>query len=257
MDNDQILAKIRLLADRGALFVVNHSGGKDSQAMFHVVRRLAPPEQILVIHAHLAGVEWPGTWEHVLATTEGYSSVMVQAKKTFFDMVEARGMFPSPRQRQCTSDLKRDPITTAIRRHAKATGQGLIVNCIGLRAEESSNRARQVAFRFSDRNSKAGREWYEWLPIHELTVDEVFAIIRDNGQEPHWAYAQGMTRLSCVLCIMASTGDLQTAARLQPALYQRYVELEKRIGQTMMMPSKTYGRRFLEDYTGVPASKVT
>ncbi len=38
----ETLPHIADLAARGTLFVVNHSGGKDSQAMFHVVRRLVP-----------------------------------------------------------------------------------------------------------------------------------------------------------------------------------------------------------------------
>ena len=37
------------------------------------------------------------------------------------------------------------------------------------------------------------------------------------------AYGMGMSRLSCVFCIMASRADLRTAARLQPALYRRHV----------------------------------
>ena len=57
----------------------------------------------------------------------------------------------------------------------------------------------------------------------------------------------GMSRLSCVFCIMASRADLRTAARLQPAFYARYVALEKRIGHTLS-PSG----RSLPELTGIP-----
>ena len=65
----------------------------------------------------------------------------------------------------------------------------------------------------------------------KLTVP--FRVIRDAGQSPHWAYAAGMSRLSCVFCIMASRADLYTAAQLQPALYRQYANLEERIGHTL------------------------
>ena len=162
------------------------------------------------------------------------------------DMVERRGMFPSPKYRQCTSDLKRGPIEKEIRRILNVRHQVLIVNCMGLRAEESSARAKQQAFKRNARNSKAGREWYDWLPIHDMLVDEVWSTIKAAGQEPHWAYGAGMTRLSCCFCIMASRQDLKTAARLNPTLFQRYVETERRLDQTMMMPVKGE-RKFLTD----------
>lgn len=244
---------VAALVERGALFVVNHSGGKDSQAMFHEVRRQVPDEQIVVVHAHLAGVEWDGTWEHVQATTLGLPCHQVRAGKTLLGMIEKRGMFPSPTLRQCTSDLKRGPIEKRIRALAKEHGRNIIVNCMGLRAEESSARAKQKAFKPNERNSKAGREWYDWLPIHDWLVAEIFAAIAAAGQEPHWAYAAGMTRLSCCFCIMASKADLTTAARLKPDLYAEYVALEKRLDQTMLMPVKGE-RRFLEEVTGIAAN---
>lgn len=252
----EIDRQIRTLIARGALFVCNHSGGKDSQAMFLKLRERVPGGQLLVIHSHLPEVEWPGTLEHIRHTIGGTPLIVTQASKTLLGMVEARGMFPSPQQRQCTSDLKRGPIEREIRRHLKQHPEygGLIVNCMGLRAEESANRARRAPFTFSARNSKAGREWYDWLPVQDMTTAEVFALIRAKGQTPHWAYAAGMSRLSCCFCIMASAADLTTAARLQPDLYRRYVELERRIGQTMLMPVKGQ-RRSLEDVTGISATQ--
>jgi 3'-phosphoadenosine 5'-phosphosulfate sulfotransferase (PAPS reductase)/FAD synthetase len=168
-------------------------------------------------------------------------------------------MFPSPSQRQCTSDLKRGPIEKQIRaivakrKALRQVGWEIVVNCMGMRAEESPGRAKLNEFSYSNRNSKAGREWYDWLPIHDLKVGEVFAAIEAAGQKPHWVYAAGMSRFSCCFCIMSSKADLVTAAKLNPTLYKRYVDLEKSTGQVMMMPSKTRGRQSLEDITGVRA----
>lgn len=110
---------------------------------------------------------------------------------------------------------------------------------MGFRAEESPARAKLQTLVKSERNSRAGRTWYDWLPIHHLTTQEVFAEIKTAGQQPHWAYRAGMTRLSCVFCIMASTQDLRTAAQLKPDLYRRYAELEQRLGFTLSMSRKT------------------
>jgi 3'-phosphoadenosine 5'-phosphosulfate sulfotransferase (PAPS reductase)/FAD synthetase len=173
--------------------------------------------------------------------------MIVRAKKTFFDMVRHRGMWPSPKYRQCTSDLKRAPIEKAIRHYSKAIGNKLIVDCIGKRAEESPARAKERIFGFDRKNSKAGREWYKWLPIHEWKIGKVFAKIADAGERPHWAYSQGMTRLSCCFCIMASKQDLKIAAGLQSVLFKEYCDLEKEIGHTLIMPSKKNGKLYLDE----------
>ena len=104
---------------------------------------------------------------------------------------------------------------------------------MGMRAQESPARARKAPWRRNDRMSVAGREVFDWLPIFELSTEEVFRVIRDAGQAPHWAYAAGMSRLSCSFCILASRADLRRAAELRPALYRRYAALEARIGHTL------------------------
>ena len=238
------------MRDKGALFVVNHSGGKDSQALFLKVRALIPKEQIIVVHSILHEVDWPGIDTHIEATVD-VPVFYVAAHKTLLGMVEERGKFPSPTIRQCTSDLKRGPTETFIRRYLKQHPEfkGRVVNVMGLRAEESSQRSKLTTWERSKRNSLAGRDWYEWLPVHELSEAEVFQAIRDAGQKPHWAYLKGMTRLSCCFCIMASDQDLRTAAQLRPQLYKRYVDLEKKINFTMAM-----SRRSLEEATGIQAT---
>jgi 3'-phosphoadenosine 5'-phosphosulfate sulfotransferase (PAPS reductase)/FAD synthetase len=245
--------EIKDLIKRNALFVVNHSGGKDSQAMMIKIRELVPHDQIVVIHAELPEVEWEGTLEHAEKSAGNLPFLTCRSGKTFFDMVEHRQMFPSPQYRQCTSDLKRAPIEKAIRHYLKDNPQynGLIVNCMGLRAEESSSRSKATVFKLNARNSKAGREWYDWLPIHDMLIGEVFDTIHGAGEEAHWAYAAGMSRLSCCFCIMSSRDDLITAAKLNPELYARVVETENRIGHTMTMPRKGEEPRTLEEITGI------
>ncbi len=246
--------KCRDLIERGALVAVSHSGGKDSQAMTILLSRVVPREQLLVIHAPLGEIEWPGTFEHIEATMPSTVPLIlapVASGKTLLERVEERAQWPDSARRWCTSDFKRTPIERELRRYLKAHPRfaGRIVSAMGMRAQESPARAKREPWRRNDRNSRAGREWCDWLPIHSLSIAEVFGIIDQAGQSPHWAYAAGMSRLSCSFCILASRADLTRAAELRPRLYRDYVALEKRIGHTF---SPT--RLPLQVLTGIPAA---
>jgi len=236
------------LINSKALFVINHSGGKDSQAMMIKMLEIIPASQMLVVHASLGDVEWKGALElaEKQARDAGVEFIVARAEKSFLDMVEKRfadrpgvPSWPSAKYRQCTSDLKRNPIERDIRRYMKARGLTLVVSCTGIRAAESNSRSKLNPFKLSEKNSKAGREWYEWCPIFNLSTAEVFATIKAAGQQPHEAYALGNERLSCVFCIMGSKGDLALGAKHNPELFARYVELEERTGYTMHMSQRS------------------
>lgn len=237
------LEHVEALAASGALFVVNHSGGKDSQAQLIKLLEVVPTSKIVVVHASLGPMEWPGALElaHDQAKAASLPFIVAKVSKTLLEMVERRYQnrpdvpsWPSASHRQRTSDLKRGPIQREVRRYAKANGFKVIVNCLGLRAQESPGRAKRQAFsRMGISNS--AHTWYEWLPVHEMKITEVFATIAAAGQEPHYAYALGNERLSCVFCIMASKGDLRNGAHHQHELLEQYAALERCTGYTMHM----------------------
>lgn len=235
------------LRDEGALFVINHSGGKDSQAMMIELLRIIPRQQMVVMHACLGEVEWEGAMELARdqAADAGIPFVVAKATKTLLQMVEHRfatrpdaPSWPSATHRACTSDMKRGPIEREIRRYAKLHGYTRIATCLGIRAAESPGRAKRSALSRSARNSVAGRDWYEWNPIHSMSTPDVFATIAAAGQQPHWAYAAGNDRLSCVFCILGSPKDLANGARHRPELYAKYLEMEQRTGYTMHQSRK-------------------
>ena len=228
----------RRLISRGALVAMNVSGGKDSQAMTILLSRIVPHAQLVAVHAPLGEVEWPDTLEFVRSTLPpGIPLILapVASGKTLLERVEERGLWPSSRARWCTSDFKAGPIQRELRQYSKAHPRfgGRLVNAMGMRAQESLARARKTPWKRNDRMSVAGREVFDWLPVFDLSTEDVFRVIRDAGQSPHWAYAAGMSRLSCSFCILASRADLRRAAELRPELYRRYAELEQRIGHTL------------------------
>jgi 3'-phosphoadenosine 5'-phosphosulfate sulfotransferase (PAPS reductase)/FAD synthetase len=248
--------QVKSLIERGALFIVNHSGGKDSQAMYLLIRDLVPASQIVIVHADLGDVEWTNVQAHITATTDGHPLRIASAiykdgtPKSLLGEWKRKGKAPSSSQRWCTSDLKRGPLEKLIRRIMAERGSTLAVNCMGLRAQESRDRAKKIQFEKHEKLSVAGREVWSWLPIHTMTTVEVFAAIAAAGQEPHAMYAKGMTRLSCCFCIMASQADLTTAAKLNPELYAKYVAMEKATGFTLR------AKKGLEEVTGIKAKDI-
>lgn len=242
--------EIHKLIEEGAIFYCSHSGGKDSQAMYALLRDLIPSEQLVVVHSDLGEVEWPGVQEHIYKYTNSHVNI-VRANKTFLEMVENRGKWPSAAYRQCTSDLKRGPIFKFIRNDLKKRKATIAVNCMGLRAQESPARSKKEPFEYNHQESCNGRvvrHVYNWLPIFYLTTHEVFETIRTAGEEPFWAYEKN-ERLSCVFCIMGCVNDLRHGAEQNPHLYKRYVELEKKIGHTIFMKKNV--PISLEDYVGI------
>src|SRR3546814_3281070 len=57
------------------------------------------------------------------------------------------------------------------------------------------------------------RVYFDWHPVLHLSEDQVFATIEAGGQKPHWAYAAGARRLSCLICIFSSEDDIRAAVR--------------------------------------------
>ena len=221
----------------GAVVVLNHSGGKDSQSMTILLSRIVPRAQLVAVHAPLGQVEWEGVVPHIEATLPvGVPLIMapVLSGKTLLGRVEERGMWPSSKVRWCTSDYKRTPIERELRRYLKLNPRfgGRLINCLGIRRDESVARAKRVPWRRNERLSVAGREVFDWLPIFDLSTEDVFRVIRGAGQSPHWIYRH-LSRCSCSFCIFSSPEDLRQAAELRPELYREYVEIERRIGHTL------------------------
>ena len=112
----------------------------------------------------------------------------------------------------------------------------IAVNCTGMRAEESTARSKKEVWSVNKKLSLAGREVFQFLPIHAWSIDQVFDNIYSNGQKPFWAYGvrgELNERLSCVFCIMGSINDHRNGAQSRPELFSELVQMEKDMGHTM------------------------
>lgn len=231
------------------LILVNSSAGKDSQASLDVVAEAARDadvlDRVVVVHADLGEAEWEGVPELAAEHAAHYGLRFELARRevdgrpyTILDHVQRRGMWPSAGQRWCTSDFKRGPIRkvmTKLVAELRDTGQVVgrpvhLLNVMGLRAEESSARARRNPYAVNAGASNGRRRVDDWYPIHDWTITEVWERIRTAGTRTHRAYLEGMSRLSCRFCVLASRADLICSARLNPDLARRYAQVEAETG---------------------------
>ena len=195
------------LSHHDAIVSISISGGKDSQAMQRALLSQIDAAQIDIVHADLGRAEWPQTPDFVQRMgleADRPVAIVQRAKGDLVQRIEERmesltdddgnvskPFWPSSAQRYCTSDLKRGPI----QKHQRALCKdGIIISCAGIRAEESSNRAKQPAVKvakeltskpYKDLEPAAavaawvaagrkGRVVLFWLPIHDWSAADVW-----------------------------------------------------------------------------------
>lgn len=228
------------------IVVINSSAGKDSLATLdHVVALAAaqayPRERITVAHADLGRVEWQGTKDLAERQAAFYGVAFIAIARPQGDLLEhvrQRRMWPSSTTRYCTSDHKRGQVAKvivaleqALRRTVVRTGRPVaVLNIFGFRAEESPARAKRPRFALNKRLTTRTRTVYDWLPIQDWTVKQVWGAILASGAPWHRAYELGMPRLSCVFCIFSPKAALVLAGKHNRALLDQYVQVEQEIG---------------------------
>ena len=225
--------------------LVNSSAGKDSQASLDLVVEMARAagvlDRVIVVHCDLGRVEWQGTAALAAEQAAHYGvrfEMVRRSQGDLLDHIAERGMFPGSATRYCTSQHKTGQVAvlmTALAAESRAAGiacrQARILNCLGLRAAESSARSKLMPLELDERASnKTRREVWRWLPIFAWSVEEVWARIAAAGTRHHPAYDLGMPRLSCCFCPLASRPALLLAGQHNPELLDLYCEVEAKIG---------------------------
>lgn len=223
---------------------VSHSGGKDSQAMLARIKKLGLLDKVVLIHSDLGKMEWEPMHHWISSISFGLEVNVVKAEMDFFQMARKYGRLPSGRHQFCTDFLKITPIAAFIHAHMTKNGYTRAINATGIRAEESTRRAKKadkmsvdfVAMSEMTQPKKhPGQVIKDWLPIFDLTVEQVKALIASVGQAPHKLYSMGFSRLSCVFCINGKVAEHALAAKMRPELFQEVVALEKELGKSMRL----------------------
>jgi 3'-phosphoadenosine 5'-phosphosulfate sulfotransferase (PAPS reductase)/FAD synthetase len=235
-----------------AVLALGVSGGKDSQAVALAVARhldaVGHRGPRVLVHADLGRVEWKDSlavcerlaahlgWELIVVRRKAgdmllrWESRWLSRSKAYADLETVKLTLPwaTPSMRFCTSEMKVDPISSALR---KRFPSGPILSVDGVRAQESHARAKKPITSPAKKLTRKEHIGLNWHPILPWSVDGVFDEIDASGLAPHVAYREhGSSRVSCNFCIMGSLPDLTIAANLPEHLdtYHILVNLECR-----------------------------
>jgi 3'-phosphoadenosine 5'-phosphosulfate sulfotransferase (PAPS reductase)/FAD synthetase len=224
--------------------LISISGGKDSDAMTYLMLALREIHdwhcQVMLLHCDMGRMEWQSTPAYVDAFAQRVNlplQVVRYEHRDLLDAIHQRMIdrpdvppFPSAKARYCTATFKRQVTDKFIRQIAPQ--RGTIVVAMGLRADESRTRANKAVWsiRTSVDAPTKQRHVYDWLPIHALTLLDVWTTIRANGNVFHEAYSHGNQRLSCALCVLGSLNDLLIGALHNPEIYLELCRIELESG---------------------------
>lgn len=250
MLNVSITPEIEELLRSNAPVAVGVSGGKDSQAAaiavashLHSIGHTGPR---ILIHSDLGRVEWKASLPtcEQLAAHLGWELITVRraagdlmdrwltrwannvARYADLSCVKLILPWSTPSMRFCTSELKTAVLASALR---KRWPSGPIVSVAGIRAEESTARAKEPVSKPYSKLMRAASIGVSWHPIIKWRLPQVLDVIHQAGVDLHPAYTfHGSSRVSCAFCIMSSLADLMAAAGAaeNAALYREMVKLE-------------------------------
>lgn len=192
---------LRMDAENG--FYLAFSGGKDSQALYHIAKLAGVKFKA---HMNLTSVDPP---EVIRFVKQNYPDVeLIKPKMSIYDMAKKKGMLPTRMIRWCCAEFK------------EMSGAGK-VTLIGIRHAESTRRSKRNEIETSDRKFSGNfDQWSEHQekmvtcvggkdkilvsPIIHWTEKDVWEFL--NVQNiPHCSlYDNGYTRIGCLCCPMSS-----------------------------------------------------
>ncbi len=118
----------------------------------------------------------------------------------------------TPAMRFCTSELKSAVIASALVK--RFPGQAIVSAC-GVRRDESRSRSCAETSKTNKRLTNKARKTtgVDWNPIAHWLEADVYAFLAAEAFPLHEGYVRfGMTRISCIYCIMQSIDDQRAAA---------------------------------------------
>ena len=251
---------LKAMTEAQVIFV-NHSGGKDSQAMMAQLIRLGFKDKLVVVHADLGEMEWEPMHDWIEQISFGLPVNVVRGDLDFFELCRKYKRLPSGQARFCTNLLKTVPCENFMKAYCEKHGITKAVSALGIRAEESGNRAKMETIKTSGKVNRATKFKMELtvaFPIFEYCLADVKAEIFGAGQEMHKVYAQGYSRLSCVFCPLARIGEHKMMAKDRPELFDKMVALEKELGKSIRLKQVKGVKynKFLDEYCSKEKEEV-
>jgi 3'-phosphoadenosine 5'-phosphosulfate sulfotransferase (PAPS reductase)/FAD synthetase len=166
-------------------------------------------------------------------------AVMKPTGNPFLDLCIWKGRFPSTKARFCSEELKRNPIIAQVQRPLLDSGAD-VISWQGVRADESENRRNLPENECKEIDAHTGAELWNFRPILQWTVDDVFAMHRKHGIKPNPLYQQGMGRVGCMPCIHARKDELLEIGLRFPEEIDRVAEWEFIVGEASKRDMATF-----------------
>ncbi len=198
-------------AARCDLAYIAFSGGKDSAALLDLCHRTLP-FTVPVVFAE-TGMDLPGTdavWEEARQRYPERTFIRAQATHEAIADWELFGP-PSQKLRWCCTVRKSAPTISCLRRFVGKSDARFLA-FVGVRGEES---ARRAAYADVSEGGKSGNQ-VNAMPLLAWGAHEIFLYAFRHGLPLHPAYRQGMPRVGCVVCPMATLRQTLTLRRLFP-----------------------------------------
>lgn len=205
----------------GSEIIVSVSGGKDSTALACAIREAGIKARYAFADT---GWEADETYEHlgVIERALGITIDRVQSKHGGMEAIaRQKAAFPFRGQRWCTRALKVEPLRAYHDRVAEDTDADT-VSVVGIRAEESDERAAMAEFEYDDK-------WggYVWRPIQGWSIEDVLSIHHRFGVPVNPLYKRGHSRVGCYPCIFESKESLKLIAEHAPGKIDLIDRLEQ------------------------------
>ena len=237
--------------------VVGFSGGADSQAVALWVRQRFPPEEVLLLNSDAGGNEHPLTEAFIRRySQEVFPVTVVKAlvrdlgdvgtkdgrtgdrrrefretdELTFARLAYVKGRFPSRKAQFCTQHLKLSPQRRWLHENLTAKGIGYW-RYIGVRRDESDAR--------KDTPMSRCDEYFGCkvcCPLAKWTKQQVFAYLKEHGEEPNPLYKLGFGRVGCAPCINSGKDDILLWATRFPQMIDKIRRWEREVGRTFFAP---------------------
>ncbi|ENU7569153.1 phosphoadenosine phosphosulfate reductase family protein [Salmonella enterica] len=156
---------------------------------------------------------------------EAALSVMHPSGNSFLDAALLHGMFPMLRNRFCTDELKIQVAFDSAIKPLLDDGE-VVVQWSGVRGDESAKRAGYERFSTDQRDPEF---LYNFLPIHQWTAADVFALHKYFGIAPNPLYTQGAARVGCMNCVLCNKEEISETAARWPEHIEKHRQWEHKV----------------------------
>ena len=217
--------KMALKMDPENGFYLAFSGGKDSQALYHIAKMAGVRFKA---HMNLTSIDPP---EVIRFVKKFYPDVeLIKPKMSIYDMALKKHMLPTRVMRWCCAEYK------------EMSGGGK-VTLIGIRNSESARRAKRKEVSTEIKRKRTEESFDQWSkheekmvacvggkdkilisPIINWTERDVWEFLNSNNI-PHCSlYDEGYKRIGCILCPMSNRKQKIKDCKRFPHVQHKWIQ---------------------------------